>query len=254
MKKNLFFVGLMLALSLSASAQYDGFSFGLRLGPNFNWVTSKAGAADNQGTKAGFDLGFMAEYYFSENYALVTGVNVNFLSGHYVYDDMRLVGAVDTVTNYRLGSVDRNFKTTVYEIPLMFKMVTPELGNIPLRAYAQVGGAFGVSPRVKAKDVFSVEGVTFSEAEDYSLAKGEYNPIHASLRAGIGADYAFLESTRVFLGVYYSYDFLNGISSGAQGITSNYRRYYNGNKALGERDVRLDIHPHRIGIEVGVLF
>ena len=254
MKKNLFFVGLMLALSLSASAQYDGFSFGLRLGPNFNWVTSKAGAADNQGTKVGFDLGFMAEYYFTENYALVTGINVNFLRGQYDFADKRLVAAVDTITNYRLGIVDRWFKSTVYEIPLMFKMVTPELGNIPLRAYAQVGGAFGVSPRVKVKDSFSVDGIPFSEDEEYTIARGQYNPIHASLRAGIGAEYAVLESTRAFLGVYYSYDFLNGISSGAQGITSNYRRYYNGDKALGERDVRLDIHQHRIGIEVGVLF
>ena len=254
MKKKLLFVGLMLALSLSASAQDHGFSFGLRLGPNFNWVGSKAGAADNQGAPVDFDLGFVAEYYFTENYALVTGVNVNFIKGEYVFADKRLVGAIDTISNYRLGSVDRQFKSVVYEIPLMFKMRTPELGNLPLRLYAQLGGAFGVSPRVKAKDVFSVDGAVFNEAEEYRIAKGEYNPIHASIRAGIGAEYAVLESMRVFLGCYYSYDFLNGISSGVQGITSNYRKYYNGNKELGERDVRLDIHQHRIGIEVGVLF
>lgn len=246
MKKNLFFVGLMLALSLTASAQYRGFSFGLRLGPNFDWVTSKAGAADNQGTKTGFDVGFLAEYYFTENYALVTGVNVNFLKGQYGFEDKRLI-STDTV----LGPVNRMFKSTVYEIPLMLKMVTPELGNLPLRAYAQLGGAFGVSPRVKAKDNFPVGGIV---EDEYRVAKGEYNPIHASVRAGIGAEYAFLKSTRAFLGVYYSYDFLNGISSGVQGITSNYRKYYNGDKEFGERDVRLDIHQHRIGVEVGVLF
>lgn len=251
MKKNLLFVGLMLALSLSASAQRDGFSFGLRLGPDFNLIGSNGGAAKNQGTKTGFDLGFVAEYYFSENYALVTGVNVNFIGGHYAFADKRLVGATDTITNYQLGDVDRTFKSTIYEIPLMLKMVTPELGNLPLCLYAQIGGAFGVSPRVKVKDEFPLGGIV---EEEYRIAKGEYNPIHASVRAGIGAEYAILESTRLFLGCYYSYDFLNGISSGVQGITNNYRKYYNGNKALGERDVRLDIHQHRIGIEVGVLF
>ena len=251
MKKNLLFVGLMLVLSLSASAQYDGFSFGLKIGPSFDWTRSKLGAAENQGVKTGMDVGFVAEYYFTENYALVTGVNVAFLNGHYCFDDMRLVGDTDTITNYLLGNVDRRFKSTVYEIPLMLKMVTPQLGSIPLRAYAQLGGVFGISPRVKVKDVFPLGGIN---EEEFRVTKGEYNPIHASLRVGAGAEYAVLKSMRFFLGFYYSYDFLNGISSGAQGIVSNYRKYYNGNKELGERDVKLDIHQQRVGVEVGILF
>ena len=250
MKKKLLFVGLMLALSLSALAQEQEFVFGFRLGPNFNWIGSRAGAAENHGDKSGtdvgFDLGFVAEYYFTENYALVTGVNVNFLKGQYDFEDKRLV-SYDTV----LGNVSRTFKTTSFEIPLMFKMVTPEIGSIPLRLYAQLGGAFGVSPRVKVKDTFSLGGIV---EDQYRVAKGEYNPIHASLRAGIGAEYEILESMKVFLSCYYSYDILNGISSGVQGITSNYRKYYSGDKAFGERAVRLDIHQHRIGVEVGILF
>lgn len=251
MKKNLLIVGLMLALSLSASAQYKGFSFGLKFGPSFDWTGSRAGAASNQGVKTGFDLGFLAEYYFAENYALVTGVNVNFVRGHYAFSDMREISVLDT-TFYQLGVVDRQFKSTVYEIPLMLKMVTPQIGNLPLCAYAQLGGAFGISPRVKVKDTFTLGNI--NDAEYGASAKGEYNPIHASLRIGAGAEYAFLESTRAFLGFYYSYDFLNSISSGAQGITSNYRRYYNGNEALGERETRLDVRQHRVGIEMGVLF
>ena len=73
------------------------------------------------------------------------------------------------------------------------------------------------------------------------------------MRVGAGAEYAVLETTRIFLGLYYSYDFLNSISSGAQGLTSNYRKYYAGNPDL-PRDLPLDVRQHRIGIEVGVLF
>ena len=249
MKKNLLFVGLMLALSLSASAQYKGFSFGFKLGPNFNWTGSKTGAAINQGTKAGFDLGIVAEYYFAENYALVTGVNVDFLGGKYNFDDMRNIG-VDTI-DYQLGTIERQFKTTIYEIPLMLKMVTPQLGNLPLRAYAQVGGALGYTNSVKVKDTFTLGDINDS---DFRATKGEYNPIHASLRIGAGAEYALLETTRVFAGIYYSHDFLNSISSGAQGITSNYRKYYNGDKNLGQRDLELNVLQNRIAIELGILF
>ena len=156
MKKSLLIVGLLMAMSLTASAQYKGFSFGFKLGPTFDWTGSKTGAAINQGTKTGFDLGVVAEYYFAENYAIVTGVNVDFVKGHYSFDDMRNISAIDSITDYQLGTIDRQFKTTIYEIPLMLKMVTPELGNLPLRAYAQVGGAFGYTQRVKVMDTFTL--------------------------------------------------------------------------------------------------
>lgn len=251
MKKNLLFIGLLLAMSLNVSAQYKGFSFGFKFGPNFDWVGSKTGAAINQGTKTGFDIGVVAEYYFTENYALVTGVNVNFLGGKYNFEDMRNISTIDTVTDYKLGTVGRQFKTTVYEIPLMLKMVTPELGNLPLRAYAQVGGAFGYTQRVKVKDTFTLGDINDN---DYRATKGEYNPFHAALRIGVGAEYALVETTRVFAGIYFSHDFLNSISTGGAGIASNYVKYYNGNKDLGERDLKLNVLQNRIGIELGVLF
>ena len=254
MKKSLLFVGLLLAMSLTASAQYKGFSFGFKLGPSFDWTGSKTGAATNQGTKVGFDVGLVAEYYFAENYAIVTGVNVDFVNGRYNFDDKRNI-SVDTI-DYQLGTVGRQFKTTIYEIPLMLKMVTPELGGLPLRAYAQVGGAVGYTNRVKVQDTFTLEGQQQPVFEDdsYESTNGEYNPIHASLRIGAGAEYALLETTRVFAGIYFSHDFLNSISSGAMGITSNYRKYYNGNSDFGVRDKELNVLQNRIGIEVGIFF
>ena len=195
MKKSLLIVGLLLAMSLTASAQYKGFSFGFRLGPTFDWTGSKTGAAANQGAKTGFDLGVVAEYYFAENYAIVTGINVDFVKGHYSFEDMRNLSAIDTITDYQLGTVDRQFKTTIYEIPLMLKMVTPELGNLPLRAYAQVGGAFGYTQRVKVMDTFTLGDLN---DKDYRATDGEYNPFHASLRIGAGAEYKLLETTRLF--------------------------------------------------------
>lgn len=249
MKKSLLIVGLLMAMTLTASAQYKGFSFGFKVGPSFDWTGSKTGAAINERTKTGFDVGLVAEYYFAENYAIVTGINVDFVNGQYKFDDMRNV-SVDTINDFQLGTVDRKFKTTIYEIPLMLKLVTPELGNLPLRAYAQVGGAFGYTQRVKVMDTFTLGEINDT---DYRATDGEYNPFHASLRIGAGAEYTLLETTRVFAGIYFSHDFLNSISRGAL-VTSNYEKYYAGNKDLGERDLKLNVLQNRIGIEVGVFF
>ena len=242
MKKSLLFVGFMLAMSLTMSAQNNGFAFGFKLGPGFDWTGSTTGAAKNEGMRMGFGVGVVAEYYFADNYAIVTGVNVNMNRGHYSFDNAHMVMGADSVAVPEIYSVDRKYKSTVYEIPLMLKMMTNELGNLPLRAYAQVGAGLGYAQRVKIQD---------DNAGDYSASNKEYSNLRASLKIGAGAQYAIDESTRIFAGLYFSHDFLNNINS----ITPNYYKFYfdNGEK-IGERETKLNVLQNRIGLEVGVLF
>ena len=249
MKKNLLFIGLMLAMSLSASAQNEGFAFGFKVGPNWGWTGSTTGAAVNEGIRTGFDLGVVAEYYFADNYALVSGINVDFVGGKYMFERGRMV--VDSINPdgyVEVYGVNRIYKSTIYEIPLMLKMETNDLGNLPLRAYAQVGGGIGYAQKVKVKDAIPSEGI--ETPAEWGITDREFSNIRVSLKIGAGAQYAVDESTRLFAGFYFSHDFINNINS----INPNYYKYYNGDKDLGERDVKLNMVQNRIGIEVGVLF
>ncbi len=248
MKKNLLLAGLLLAMTLSVSAQYKGFSFGFKLGPGFDWTGSTTGAAVSEGVKTGFGFGVMAEYYFSDNYAIVTGINVNMLRGHYSFENGRMVMGADSVSVLGTYPVERLFKSTVYEIPLMLKMVTNQYGALPFRYYAQVGGGIGYAQKVKVKD--AVDGAAMSEA--WTTTDREFSNLRASLKIGAGAQYAIDESTRVFLGLYFSHDFINNINY----IRPNYYgNYYDtdGNK-IGERNVKLNMLQNRFGIEAGILF
>ncbi|MBR3730320.1 MAG: PorT family protein [Bacteroidales bacterium] len=237
MKKSLLIVGLMLAMSLTVSAQNQGFAFGFKLGPGFDWTGSTTGAAQSEGMRTGFGVGVVAEYYFAENYAIVSGINVNMNRGHYSF-----YNANDSLTLINPFRVDRYYKSTVYEIPLMLKMMTNELGNLPLRAYAQVGGGLGYAERVKVKD---------DNANDYAATDREFSNLRASLKIGAGAQYALDESTRLFAGVYFSHDFINNINS----VRPNYYgNYIVDGKPIGDRDPKLNMVQNRIGIEVGVLF
>ncbi len=237
MKKSLLIVGLMLAMSLTVSAQNNGFAFGFKLGPGFDWTGSTTGAAQSEGMRTGFGVGVVAEYYFAENYAIVSGINVNMNRGHYSF-----YNANDSLTLINPFRVDRYYKSTVYEIPLMLKMMTNELGNLPLRAYAQVGGGLGYAERVKVKD---------DNANDYAATDREFSNLRASLKIGAGAQYALDESTRLFAGVYFSHDFINNINS----VRPNYYgNYIVDGKPIGDRDPKLNMVQNRIGIEVGVLF
>ena len=222
MKKSLLIVGLMLAMSLTVSAQNQGFAFGFKLGPGFDWTGSTTGAAQSEGMRTGFGVGVVAEYYFAENYAIVSGINVNMNRGHYSF-----YNANDSLTLINPFRVDRYYKSTVYEIPLMLKMMTNELGNLPLRAYAQVGGGLGYAERVKVKD---------DNANDYAATDREFSNLRASLKIGAGAQYALDESTRLFAGVYFSHDFINNINS----VRPNYYgNYIVDGKPSGDRDTKL---------------
>lgn len=241
MKKLVLFASLVLALSLNASAQYKGFSFGFKLGPGFDWTGSTTGAANNEGLRTGFGVGVMAEYYFAENYAIVSGINVNMNRGHYSFENARM----DSTAGVVKFPVDRYYKSTVYEIPLMLKMMTNELGNLPLRVYTQVGAGIGYAQKVKVKDSY----LDFS-GDEYVATNKEYSNFRTSMKIGAGAQYALDHSTRVFAGLYFSHDFINNINS----ITPNYYKYYNGDKNLGERDTKLNLLQNRLGLEVGILF
>ena len=153
---------------------------------------------------------------------------------------------MDSVAGVSPFSVDRYYKSTVYEIPLMLKMVTNELGNLPLRVYAQVGAGFGYAQKVKVKDSYE----DFN-GDTYIASNKEYSNFRTSLKIGAGAQYALDESTRVFLGVYFSHDFINNINSIAP---NHYKFYFDGDEKVGERDPKLNVLQNRVGIEAGVLF
>lgn len=243
MKKTLLLASLVLALSLGASAQYRDFSFGFKLGPGFDWTGSTTGAAVNQGVRAGFGLGVVAEYYFTDNYAIVSGINVNMLRGHYSFTNAHMVDAA-LVT----FPVDRYYKSTVFEIPVMLKMITNQLGALPFRYYAQMGAGIGYAHKVMVRD--GNNGAAAPEA--YGTSNKEFSNLRFGLKIGAGAQYSIDESLRVFAGIYYSHDFINNINY----IKPNhYANYYDAELVkIGERDTKLNLLQNRFGIEVGVLF
>lgn len=247
MKKKLLFVGLMLAISVGASAQYKGFSFGVKVGPGFDWTGSTTGVAVNNGVRVGLGVGLVAEYYFADNYALLTGVNVNLNRGHYSFNQ----GCIDPNTEAPdFYNVDRLYKSTVYEIPVMLKMITNQFGSFPMRYYAQVGAGLGYAARkVQVKDAIG-DGAM---AADYTTANKEYSSFRASLKLGLGAEYSIDESLRVFAGVYYSHDFINNINYISPDYCGN---YIENGKIIGARpdDKKLSLLQNRVGIEIGILF
>ncbi len=259
MKKNFIIAALMLFVSLTASAQYKPFNFGLKFGPNMQWAGSSTKTVKNDKVKAGFNLGFVAEFYFVENYAIETGINLDFLRNRYIYEEARMVP--DRITGLNIdsitGEVNRTMRGTYVEIPVMLKMRTNEFGD--WRFFGEIGASIGVRCKVSAKDIFTYDILddeyTYPKDEkeaEFINVREQYNPVTVKYIIAGGAEYAINGDTRAFARLIFNGNILNAMSL-------KYKRNSFGDEPNNykyerlEND-RLDVHAYGIGIEFGIMF
>ena len=280
MKKSFIIATLMLFATLTASAQYKDFYFGLKTGTDLQWVGSSTKTVHNDKVKMGFNVGFVAEYYFVENYALEFGLNLNLLRNRYEYEEERVTllniahpAAVGLPSNIDTlwGEVNRTVRGTYFEIPLMLKMRTNEFGD--WRFFGEVGFSVGVRAKVSAKDIFEYDdednpelkplhtidpSYSWQYPQDDNDAKfvnvtKQYNPITAKYIIAGGAEYSINGTTRAFARLVFSGNMLNNLSlkykkkSFGEGpnVPYEFERL--------EKD-RLDVHPYSLGLEIGIMF
>ena len=69
--KKILILFLVTALASQISAQnvdFDKLRLGIQVTPTSSWMNTNDNQIVSNGTKLGLNLGFMAEYYFAENY------------------------------------------------------------------------------------------------------------------------------------------------------------------------------------------
>ena len=76
---------LILALTLFTYtftiAQDGGVRLGIQASPTFSWLASEDNTISSNGLRPGFKLGPIGEFYFRENYAFISGINLVFSAG-----------------------------------------------------------------------------------------------------------------------------------------------------------------------------
>ncbi len=274
MKKNFIIAAIMLFATLTATAQYKDFYFGLKTGTDLQWAGSSTKTVHNDKVKMGYNIGFVAEYYFVENYAIEFGLNLNLLRNRYDYEEARKVNLdIENPALYNLvnpvdsiwGNVNRTMRGTYVELPIMLKMRTNEFGD--WRFFGEVGAAVGVRCKASAKDVFTytpkgnpvlslLDNKEYSDPADsddavFTNVTRQYNPLAVKYIIAGGAEYSINGNTRVFARIIFNGNFLNALSlSYAKGDTEKDK-----NKTYDYiRPAKLDVHPYSIGIDLGIMF
>jgi hypothetical protein len=191
---------LFVLLGSQIHAQYKPMLFGFKLGTSLGWVKPNVDEYSSEGVAMGFTWGFIGEFFLMENYAILTGFNVNFNGGKLEYPYQKEVDGVMTQ-----GQLHRKYHLKYLQIPLCFKMQTDISDKF--RAFGKIGLGTAFNLNAKASDDFDYEGGTVSTSK--KDINDEIALMRESLIVGGGVEWKLKGSTALILELTYDNAFNN---------------------------------------------
>ena len=207
MKKIFLFIIITLLVA-QLQAQHKPVLFGMRVGGNLGWIKPDAEGYSSEGVVPGFTWGFIGEFFLMENYAVLTGFNMNFNGGKLEYPSFQdVITDGDTVTYS--GQLHRKYNMKYIEIPLCLKMQT-ELSDM-LTIFGKIGLGTSFRLSAKATDDFVYEGGEISGSK--KNADDDVALMRESLIVGGGIELKIKGSTSVILEITYDNAFNNMLTN-----------------------------------------
>ena len=229
MKKTLLIISLVAAFSVSVKAQTGNDRFGIKLGPTINWASAGSTAAENDGFRLGASLGLVYDHYFTSNFAVSSGANLNFLRLKYSFTDRRRVEDFLEAANM---PVSRRLNATNIEIPVKAKFSINVADSF--MAYVEAGAGLSFNCKDYGKDSYSFYWVT-SDGQDYVDCTNQYRPLQLSMVFGLGGEYEINQDFSAFAQLTFDHSFSNAFVSSLEKQTGSI------------------IRNNFIGIEVGIM-
>lgn len=205
----------------NANGADKNFHFGLNITPGLYWVKANGTSNAANGSSFGFGYGVNLEFYFTQNYGFVTGLEIASFGANYTNTNSWVPKNTQTTDSITAHS----YKLQYLEIPLMLKFRTQPIGMI------KYFGIVGLNPgiRLKATDDYTVTGNAINPAgnaytADYSVNNVNINSQTSIIRLafviGAGLEYNLAGTTSVQAALCYDSGFLNINSSSSNSILS----------------------------------
>lgn len=212
MKRTLTFLIFLIALQFSSEAQVQRFRFGLQASPVFSWLDTDDRWINSNGTNLGFRLGLKADYFFSEKYAISTGIGFAFNQGGELLHDFG--GELLPNSELSFPNTYRNlpddamigYNIRYIEVPLSMKMLTNEIFR-DFRFFFEVPV---ITLGFESNVLGSIEAPGVASIDDEDLS-GDVNFLNLSWGLGGGAEYNIRGSgrndTNLVFGAFYNQGF-----------------------------------------------
>jgi hypothetical protein len=191
----------------TSSAFAQKFRFGLKATPTVAWFKTDTKGIDSDGSKLTFSWGFMGEYFFADNYAISSGVELVSRGGK--------ISSADTLQVFK-----SDMRLKYIDIPITIKMRTNEIG------YMRYFGQFGFTPgfNIAAKQDVELRDLTNNTTlsiNDDDI-KSDIVPVNISLAITLGAEYSLSGNTALILSVTFNNGFVDIADDKDLKIMANY--------------------------------
>jgi hypothetical protein len=226
----------------------------IRLGayfaPAINWMHPTASKSNDghysvssNGSRLGYSWGLVAEYYFADNYCLVSGFNINLAGGKLSASPTQ---KVDTTQPDIALTSSLNYKLQYLEIPFAIKLRSDELPKSGMHIFGQVGltAAINISKKATYTIYYTDQSATrqsvsgTNETLQGSLSAA---PVIIQLNIGAGLEYPITEKMYFFSGLFFNNGFLPTAVD-----PQNFKLGYNG--SFSYPNIRLNSFTLRIGL------
>lgn len=208
MKKIALFSFFSLLFLSSLCAQYAGtVRFGVQASPTWSWINTGDKRLESVGINWGARVGAMGEYYFADNYAIVSGIGFGFNQGG-TYQNGYSRGIFwpsSTLSQPGLDTLSLNAKLqyhiTNVEVPIGLKMKAGK--GDPISYYAEIPV---LTVGFVNKATGDVRGTNNQNTADEDIRE-DVNGLVLSWGLGGGIEYALGERTSLTFGLSYQQQF-----------------------------------------------
>lgn len=213
-------IALVAFLCMLSSGAFAQFEIGLRVAPALagnRFIAESRHNMEKTSMHARFGVGLLVDYFFTQNYALSTGINYTSKGSGIRYSPTQ-----------NAGQVTDRFSLQYVEIPVMMKMYTNEVAP-DVKVYFHLGPSINTNISAKVNDEKLING---------EKATKRFNLFEVSGVLGTGVEYQLGQTTRVFGGLAYH-----------RGLT-NIDNYYK--DALGDKNI--SIRSDSFVLDLGLKF
>lgn len=190
--------------------------FGLNVMPGMYWLVANTSNDSPDGSSLGFGYGLNLEFYFTPNYAIVTGIEITSFNAKYSNDNP----APSAITLD--SSITHNESLQYLQIPFMLKMKTSPIGKY--RIFGQAGLNIGFL--LKATDdyttlILSKSSVALAEpsGNNYDIYR-QTDFFRIAVDFGLGTEYHITGTSALQMSLNYDNGFTNITSSPESKINS----------------------------------
>lgn len=218
MKKIILILPFLAFLTIGNAQQLEKFRFGLIFSNAILFPASDNVDIKNKVTYD-FDYGLSVDYFFTENYAISSGVYMDHATyvrnnGFSNYTDSAfLASSFWSEKNVNLATIGNNEKITSMNlnIPLSFKLKTNEIGYFKYFGDVGILNSFRIQSRYSLEDT-DIQKVRFGK-KNPELAEINYrtNLYNFSLRVGGGIEWTISDRTALLVGLYFYNGFVDYI-------------------------------------------